>query len=190
VRNEVEKFIEKPDPETLSLVPGEIRKGCPVLVATYQALRLYSSSTRAYQVMEDFMLTDDCLLKKNSIITIPAETIHRNPKNWGPDALEFNIDRWFKSDRTLNSSAWVPFGGGSSICPGRFFVFDMILSTVIVVLYSYDLRAPETRQPPGRKTRVMSGIRIPTKDVLVVATKKQQGKARIWVIEKKSKQVI
>jgi hypothetical protein len=36
----------------------------------------------------------------------------------------------------------------------------------------------------------MSGIRIPTEDVLVVATKKQQGKARIWVIEKKIKQVI
>ncbi|KAL2784408.1 cytochrome P450 [Aspergillus keveii] len=191
VSSEIENFVQKPDLDTLSLAPGEIRKGCPVLVATYQeVLRLYSSSARAYQVMEDFMLTDDCLLKKNSIVTIPAETIHRNPKNWGPDALEFKVDRWFNPDRTLNSSGWVPFGGGSSICPGRFFVFDMILSTVIVVLYTYDLRASETRQPPGRKTRVMSGIRIPTEDVLVVATKKQQGKARISVIEKKSKQVI
>ncbi|KAL4860340.1 cytochrome P450 [Aspergillus spectabilis] len=191
VSNEVDNFVQKPDLNTLSLAPGEIRKGCPVLVATYQeALRLYSSSARAYQVMEDFMLTDDCLLKKNSIITIPAETIHRNPENWGPDALEFNVDRWFKSDRTLNSSAWVPFGGGSSICPGRFFVFDMILSTVIVVLYSYDLSAPGIIHPPGRKTRVMSGIRIPTDDVHVVATKKQQGKGRNWVIERRSKQSI
>ncbi|KAJ0417993.1 cytochrome P450 [Aspergillus carlsbadensis] len=189
VSSEVESFVQKPDLDTLSLAPGEIRRGCPSLVATYQeALRLYSSSARAYQVMEDFMLTDDCLLKKNSIITIPAETIHRNPKNWGPDALEFNVDRWFKSDRTLNSSAWVPFGGGSSICPGRFFVFDMILSTVIVVLYGYDLRAPETKQAPGRKTRVMSGIRIPTDDVHVIAARKEQAKDRNWVIDRKSRQ--
>ncbi|BCS28420.1 cytochrome P450 [Aspergillus puulaauensis] len=189
VSSEVDNFVQKPDLEALILAPGEIRKGCPVLVATYQeALRLYSSSARAYQVMEDFMLTDDCLLKKNSIITIPAETIHRNPKNWGSDALEFNVDRWFKSDRTLNSSAWVPFGGGSSICPGRFFVFDMILSTVIVILHGYDVETPETKQPPGKKTRVMSGIRIPTDDVHVVATKKRQGKARKWLIKKKTKQ--
>lgn len=191
VSNEVDHFVQNPDLNTLSLAPGEIRNRCPALVATYQeALRLYSSSARAYQVMEDFMLTDDCLLKKNSIITIPAETIHRNPKNWGPDALEFNVDRWFKSDRTLNSSAWVPFGGGSSICPGRFFVFDMILSVVIVVLYRYDLSAPGIIHPPRRKTRVMSGIRIPTDDVHVVATKKQQGKGRNWVIERRSKQSI
>ncbi|KAL3443191.1 cytochrome P450 [Aspergillus insuetus] len=191
VGSETENFVQNPDLDTLSLAPGEIRKECPVLVATYQeALRLYSSSTRAYQVMEDFMLTDDCLLKKNSIITIPPETIHRNPKNWEPDALEFNVDRWFKPDRSLNSSAWVPFGGGSSICPGRFFVFDMILSTVIVVLYSYDLIAPGTRQPPGRKTRVMSGIRIPTEDVHVATTKQHQGKARNWAIERKSKHII
>ncbi|KIA75395.1 cytochrome P450 [Aspergillus ustus] len=187
VSSEVESFVQELDADTLRIAPGEIRTGCPVLVATYQeALRLYSSSARAYQVMEDFMLTDDCLLRKNSIITIPAETIHRNPKNWGPDALEFNVDRWFKPDRTLNSSAWVPFGGGSSICPGRFFVFDMILSTVIVVLHSYDLRTPGTEQPPGRKTRVMSGIRIPADDIDVIAKRKKHGNVRKWVFERKS----
>ncbi|KAL3459752.1 cytochrome P450 [Aspergillus heterothallicus] len=187
VSAEVETFVRKTAPDTLSLAPIEIRKDCPVLVATYQeALRLYSSSARAYQVMEDFMLTDDCLLKKNSIVTIPAETIHRNPKNWGHDALEFNVDRWFKSDRTLNSSAWVPFGGGSSICPGRFFVFDMILSTVIVVLHGYKLSAPGIQQPPGRKTRVMSGIRIPTDDVDIIATPRQQGSVNRWVFERKA----
>ncbi|KAL4886417.1 cytochrome P450 [Aspergillus karnatakaensis] len=187
VMNEVNDLIDTERPATASLNPAEIRTKCPVLVATYQeALRLYASSARAYQVMEDFELTDDILLRKGSLVTIPAENIHRNPRNWGADALKFHVDRWLKADKPANSSAWVPFGGGSSICPGRFFVFDMILSTVVVVLHGNELGfAERTAEAPGRKTKIMSGIRIPVEDVDIVVSKRE-GSGGSWVFERKS----
>ncbi|KAK6363999.1 hypothetical protein LTS17_012628 [Exophiala oligosperma] len=157
---------------------GQVRAQCPTLVATYQeSLRLYASSARAYKVVQDFELMDGCLLKKGSLVYVPTETIHRNPKNWGPDVLEFKPERWMKSEYDHHPGSYAPFGVGSSICPGRHFVFDMILGSLVVLLYSLDIElAPGTAVGvPKTRLKVMSGVRLPVHDLDVVLKRKTLG---------------
>ncbi|KAL2822387.1 hypothetical protein BJX63DRAFT_426961 [Aspergillus granulosus] len=42
VNAEVNNFVQKTEPNMLSFAPGEIRKGCPVLVATYRKHYVYT----------------------------------------------------------------------------------------------------------------------------------------------------
>jgi cytochrome P450 len=56
-------------------------------------------------------------LPKGGVIVYNAYAMHRSPALWGPDALEFKPERWEKESKL--PSKFVPFGGGSRICPGR-----------------------------------------------------------------------
>ncbi|KAL2412779.1 hypothetical protein ABEF95_013244 [Exophiala dermatitidis] len=177
IKEEVGQFVRR-DEKQLRFDVSQVRTMCPTLVAAYQeSLRLYASSARAYKVVEDFELMDGCLLKKGSLVYVPTETIHKNPKNWGPDVLEFKPERWMKSEYSHHPGAYAPFGVGSSICPGRHFVFDMILATLVVLIYSLDLEVTpsSTKKVPERRTKVMSGVRLPVHDLDVTLKRRDLG---------------
>ena len=177
IDEEIGNFVQQEEHQ-LGFDIGQIRQRCPILVATYQeALRLYASSARAYKVVEDFETPDGCLLKTGSLVYVPTETIHKNSKNWGADVLQFRPDRWLKSEHEHHPGSYAPFGVGSSICPGRHFVFDMILGSLVVLLYSFNLQAaPSSRSAvlkvPERRSRIMSGMRLPTNGIDVLLSRK------------------
>jgi cytochrome P450 len=202
INNEVAQILQPKNGEgasssttnttTLHFEFAQVRDKCPTLVATYhEVLRLYASSARAYQVTEDFMLTDNYLLRKGSMVTIPVEVLHKSPNNWGPDASQFRPNRWINPDSAPHHpAAWAPFGGGSSICPGRYFVFDLILSIAIMVLYSFDLEIVSgEKQLPERRTKIMSGVRLPEKDPDILMRRRrradQDGEV-VWSFKKEA----
>ncbi|KAF3018818.1 hypothetical protein E8E14_004443 [Neopestalotiopsis sp. 37M] len=87
--------------------------------------------------------------------TIPAGTtvsvnpwvIHHSKEIWGPDALEFNPDRWLGPDATQLDKFWCPFGAGYMSCPGQHFAkmeLSKILSTVVRD-YDISLVSPEKK---------------------------------------------
>lgn len=186
ITNEISSITTTPEGgSNMQLDIGSVREKAPLLVATFkEVLRLYASSARAYQIIEDFYLTDEYLLKKGSMVTIPTEVLHKNPLVWGPDVLEFNHTRWLKGAKAIHSAAWAPFGGGSSICPGRHLVFIVIMATVAILLYDYDFNVSlESGDLPRRRTKIMSGVRLPEKDVLVTLRyKKSISPARKWAV--------
>lgn len=195
IDEEIGDFVHQ-DGHQLRFDSGQIRQRCPVLVATYQeALRLYASSARAYKVVEDFKTPDGCLLKTGNLVYVPTETIHKNPKNWGADVLQFRPDRWLKLEHEHHPGSYAPFGVGTSICPGRHFVFDMILGSLVVLLYSFDLQAvpspgSDVLKVPERRSRIMSGMRLPIDDVDVLLRRKafaddrQDGSTLQWSFER------
>lgn len=175
VKEEVGQFVQR-DEQQLRFDISQVRTRCPTLVASYQeALRLYASSARAYKIVEDFELMDGTLLKKGSLVYVPTETIHKNPKNWGPDVLQFKPERWMKPEYDHHPGAYAPFGVGSSICPGRHFVFDMIIATLVVLIYSADLElsSGSIKGVPEIRSRIMSGVRLPVHDLDVTMKKKE-----------------
>lgn len=59
---------------------------------------------------------------------------------WGPDADEFNPDRFLPENlRQLPARTYRPFGTGARACIGRQFALHEVLLTLTAVLHQYDL---------------------------------------------------
>jgi benzoate 4-monooxygenase len=55
-----------------------------------------------------------------SVLSVPAYTIHHDTAIWGPDALEFNPDRWESRNLTeRQKNSFIPFSHGPRACVGR-----------------------------------------------------------------------
>jgi cytochrome P450 len=63
-------------------------------------------------------------LPKGTALAVPVEALNRDPALWGPDADEFNPDRWMGAENALtggatNNFAMLSFGAGPNICIGQ-----------------------------------------------------------------------
>lgn len=74
---------------------------------------------------------------KGSTIIYSVYGMHRHPKIWGPDADDFNPDRW-RSPRAI-SHAWdfLPFNGGPRICLGQQFALTEASYTITRILQTF-----------------------------------------------------
>ncbi|KAF8143747.1 cytochrome P450 [Mycena galopus ATCC 62051] len=100
-------------------------------------------------------------------IYIPAGTqipysvllMHRRKDLWGPDAEEFDPDRWLderlKAYLLKNSSQFLPFNSGPRICLGQEFAYNEMSLVIIRLLQSFssvsldlDAYPPGARPPP------------------------------------------
>jgi len=89
-----------------------------------------------------------------TVLSVPSYTIHHSKEIWGPDAEEFNPDRWFNlTDRQKN--AFIPFSYGPRSCVGRN-VAEMELALIVATVfrrYEFELhqKTLETREGFLRK---------------------------------------
>ena len=66
---------------------------------------------------------------------------------WGPDAKEFNPDRFLPEEyASLHPMAWLPFGAGPRICPGKNLAIHGVKATLIHLLREFKFElCPETK---------------------------------------------
>lgn len=81
-----------------------------------------------------------------------SKVAHEMGEAWGPDALEFDPERFVsqadKEAERRRRAAYMPFGGGSHLCPGRNFASAEALGLVSALVVGYEvvgLRAGEVR---------------------------------------------
>ena len=98
-----------------------------------------------------------------TVLSVPAYTIHHSKEIWGPDADEFNPDRW--NDLTERQKVgFIPFSYGPRSCVGRN-VAEMELALIVATTfrrYEFDLyqKTLETREGFLRKPlECMVGIK-------------------------------
>jgi len=94
----------------------------------------------------------------NASIGYSTFLMHRRTDLWGPDALEFDPDR-FLDDRikiylNRNPFMFLPFNGGPRICVGQQFAYNEISFMLICLLQNFssmtlhvEAQPPETRPP-------------------------------------------
>ncbi|KAL1853938.1 hypothetical protein VTK73DRAFT_8869 [Phialemonium thermophilum] len=83
------------------------------------------------EAIEDVVIQGTLIPKGTTLIMLPA-AVHRNPSIWGPDADEFDPDRWDKlSAETTDIYAFAAFSHGPRICSGR--AFTMLEFKAIMV---------------------------------------------------------
>jgi cytochrome P450 len=135
-----------------------ISEACPLLLSAFQeTMRLTDGQVAVRIVMEDTILSDSknsYLLKKGATVQIPGGILHNSTTFWGPDAATFNPRRFLKPEphpsktampeadkeqEKLRKKAFVPFGGGTHLCPGRHFASGEILGSVAVLIMGYDI---------------------------------------------------
>jgi len=140
IRSEVSAFMttEAADPPTHILDITTLQDACPLLVSTYrEVLRTRTQASTSRWVTEDTLLNNQYLLKKDSVLLIPGALIHADPI-WGPDARTFNPRRFLgKSD--VKAGANRTWGGGQTLCPGRFFATMEITCSVAMMVARFDV---------------------------------------------------
>ncbi|KAK2628797.1 hypothetical protein QTJ16_001900 [Diplocarpon rosae] len=149
LRSEAEGIVRREGARVVLSI-GALRERCPLLTACFQeTLRLVKTGASVRVVLEDTMLGEKYLLKKGGVVQIPTGLLQSDPATWGPEAKEFDPYRWteakttHKEDRDrrkVQSQAFVPFGGGKNLCPGRHLAFNEITAFVAMVVWGFDIR--------------------------------------------------
>ncbi|KAK7920062.1 hypothetical protein PG985_008084 [Apiospora marii] len=134
----------------------------PLLNSVYsECLRLRSSIPISRRLREDVVI-DGYTLRKDSFLLAPSWLSHINEAVWAPrpsrshtslpmdsktyndlpGAREFWAERFLYLEATrtkVKLGDYCPYGGGSVICPGRFFAKHEILAAVAMVVTRFDL---------------------------------------------------
>ncbi|KAF8860742.1 cytochrome P450 [Acephala macrosclerotiorum] len=150
---------------TLRVDHTKFHERCPLLVAAYhETMRLTNLQPGTRIVREDMVLGGDgnekhdregYLLKKGSLVMTPARMLHLSHEIWGDNAELFRPERWMQVTKK-QKRAFIPFGGGKHLCPGRDFAFAEIVGALAVFLLGFEivgLDGNAVRIPAGMETK-------------------------------------
>ncbi|KAF7556298.1 hypothetical protein G7Z17_g1523 [Cylindrodendrum hubeiense] len=135
-----------------------LEKQCPVLNACYhESLRVYVHSVGNRRIMKDTRIQDsdgrEYLLKKGTNVQWPPMVTHFIDSAWGEDPAIFNPERFLNAtvqDVKNRRGAFLPFGGGKHLCPGRKFAVTEIVGFVGLLALGFEaegLSLPESTDP-------------------------------------------
>ncbi|XP_008980948.3 cytochrome P450 7B1 isoform X1 [Callithrix jacchus] len=143
----------------------------------FEALRLSSYSTTIRFVEEDLTLsaeTGDFCVRKGDLLAVFPPIFHGDPEIFeAPE--EFRYDRFvedgkkkttfFKRGKKLKCYL-MPFGTGTTKCPGRFFAIMEIKQLLVILLTYFDLEIIDDKPIGLDYRRMLFGIQCPNSDVL------------------------
>lgn len=163
-----------------------MREQCRLMYSVFQELlRVHALGTGSRYVREDVLLNDQYLLKKGMIVQMPMAVMHADPSVWGTDAKDFNPRRFFKQGGAKpNMSAYRPFGGGASLCPGRHFVALEIMALVACMVLRFDME-PVTGNwaiPAQKQISLATNVFSPAEDIKVRVTRRKGLEDVAWDI--------
>ena len=167
-----------------------LRERCPLLVSTSnEVLRFVGASTSTLIVHEDVYIDDRYLLTKGALVQISATAVHSDPDVWGPNAANFDPERFLKPGK-VHPSAFRTFGGGSTLCPGRHLASDEILVFTAMFLHSFDVGfTAKTPCLPRRDDTNMLSITKPKKDLVLRLSRRQGMENASWGVRRRGDEV-
>ncbi|HWJ80684.1 MAG TPA: cytochrome P450 [Nocardioides sp.] len=94
---------------------------------------------------------------------ISPYVLHRDPRSYA-DPAAFRPDRWCEPQPTR--AAYLPFGAGAHICPGRHLATSLLIELALHVTTRYRVvRRPGSVTPDPRTTLLPDGLRISLRPV-------------------------
>ena len=117
----------------------------------HESLRLYPPAPQlAREALQDLRF-GDIHVPKGFHTWVTVTKLHQDPQIWGPDALEFNPQRFANgvSGSCAQPHVFMPFGIGPRNCLGQNFALAelKILFALILSNFSFSL-SPEYRHSP------------------------------------------
>ncbi|XP_054876614.1 cytochrome P450 7B1-like isoform X2 [Poeciliopsis prolifica] len=146
--------------------------------AINESFRLSSASMNIRVAQEDFSLRLDSDrsvgVRKGDVIALYPQSLHLDPEVYD-DPQTFRFDRFVQDSREKTDFSkegqklryyLMPFGSGSSMCPGRYFAINEIKQFVCLLLLYFDLQLEDRQNRPGLDpSRAGLGILLPSSDV-------------------------
>ncbi|KAI0392016.1 cytochrome P450 [Xylariaceae sp. FL0594] len=167
IRSELRPLVKETRNEdgerVCSIDLSSIRASCPTLISAFQeTLRYRAENPGPRVIVEDVLLDGRILLKKGSLLMIPAPVQHTDMSAWGDDAREFDHLRFARKlepgRKGPNRVAFRAFGGGHVLCPGRHFASLEITALSALMALQFDVT------PIGGE---WAAFPVPDKDVMV-----------------------
>ncbi|KAH8767459.1 cytochrome p450 [Diaporthe sp. PMI_573] len=131
----------------------KVLENSPQLEAAWnETMRMYASSASVRMVTADTVISGR-RMRPGHRVMIPYRQLHRDESVWGGDVKVWRPSRWLNKEgtalSTLGSRAdhFRPFGGGSTICPGRFISKNVTMMFVALVLHRFDIAMAGGHQP-------------------------------------------
>lgn len=135
---------------------------CTLLNNCYkETIRMVQQQVMFRRVLEDITIKDSqgrsFLLKKGVDVQIPSGVPHHNKAAWGEDVTTFRPERHdtkFQPDRLmewdndtdisggesrLQKAAYIPYGGGKHLCPGKAFAYAEIVGLMVALIKGYEI---------------------------------------------------
>jgi cytochrome P450 len=178
---------------------GRLVRDSPLLRSTfYEVLRTCGGTVSNRVVIEDIVIAGR-LFKKGTPVMLPARPQHMDPSIWGEDYGQFVPDRFIRAEekggkfgkhgdksqggvdekdverrRQAKERMMRPFGGGVSLCPGRFFANYEVWSFLSCLIWQYDISVKEGEKIPTVDLKTPNlGVMSPTHDVKIRLVKRK-----------------
>ena len=161
-----------------------MKENCPLFQSTFhEVLRVHSLGATSRVVLRDTVLNATYLLKAGAIVQMPTSVIHSDPATWGPSAKSFDPRRFLKQDSTTGkepkrspAAAFRPWGGGSTLCPGRHFASTEIMSLAAMLILRFDMVPLEGDWvvPTPHQISMATAVFPPKEDVQVRVVRRRE----------------
>lgn len=180
---EITAIRDDPSSPSPSIDVDQIRRSCPLLVATwYELLRMYGDSPVARGVHEDSIFDNKYQLKKGSIIMTPIHLHNFDKDIWGEDAQTFQPRRFLRNggqvDQELVKHLTVFGLPGMHQCPGRYLGLNLTIAIVAKAMLTFNI-TPAPGDAPGRgivplRKDTMLGLPAIGRDPAVTVTRRKE----------------
>ncbi|KAI0968223.1 cytochrome P450 [Xylaria arbuscula] len=188
---------------------------CPLLMSVLrETQRLAAVGTLHRRVLEDTEISAiegdrKYLLKKGTAVFVPVFPVHRSEIVWGSEPDTFRLGRFHKdqelnrngvgndsstlevsqlppvSSAHLQRKAYIPFGGGRELCPGRHLAIAETLGTLVMLVLGFEITGPDgsifkTPLFSGPKLTAQTGRPHPDADMRAQIKRRRGWEDVVW----------
>lgn len=119
---------------------------CPYLDAVYnEVLRITASSSSVRTVVTPVDINGKTL-SPGRLVLVPSRQLHFNEEVFGIDVLQFRPERFLEDKSLSRNMSFKPFGGGRTLCPGRFLARREVITFIALVLQRFELSLTDFEQ--------------------------------------------
>ncbi|KAL8705274.1 MAG: hypothetical protein Q9201_001605 [Fulgogasparrea decipioides] len=142
------------------MVKDKLLERCPLLNSVFdETLRVSSTGSSVRQTMRPVHLAGKYLPEGIKIL-LPVRQLLFSTEVFGPTASQFDFSRFMNDKSLVRKSHFRTYGGGTSLCTGRFLGKREVLTFVAYALWRYDT----TVVGPGEEVLGVKGKAFPRVD--------------------------